>query len=197
MRVDSSILQWIDKNGFLNSRSERFEWDYHIFLLEPLSDWGREIAIKKSAQIGFSESFGVMKALYGALFYKWNVIYTLPTDRFAEKFVTTKVDPIVSANGYFGGDVSKGKTVKRVGDRFIFFRGTKNTKPQDEKAESDKGISDTSDLNIHDERDRSDQRMIQQFESRLENSDYGGIWSNSNPTYPGVGTEGINERSDQ
>lgn len=196
-KVDSGILQWVDKHRIKNSKGDRFEWVEHNFLLEPMCDWSRRIAIRKSAQIGFSESFGVLKAVYGALNYKWNVIYTLPTDNFADGFSRTKLTPMLEANRELGKVVTGGVGVKEVGNRFIHFRGTYNTRTQDIKAESDKAISISSDLNIHDERDRSDQFTIDQYESRLENSDYGGVWSFSNPTYPKVGTDKLYEESDQ
>jgi len=55
----------------------------------------------------------------------------------------------------------------------------------------------TSDLNIHDESDRSDQTIIEQYESRLANSDYKGRWYFSNPTAPGVGAHKYWQISDQ
>jgi hypothetical protein len=192
-RIDSAILQWIDKWKILNSRGQPFEWVKHNFLIKPMSDWSRIIAIRKSAQIGFSESFGIMKAIFGATNYGLDIIYTLPTDSAAELFVTTKLDAIIKQNPRLVTFISGGKSVKQVKDRFIYFRGTHSSKTQDKKAEGSKAISITSDLNIHDERDRSDKLTIDQYESRIENSDYGGIWSFSNPTYPGVGTDGLYE----
>lgn len=196
-KVDSAILQWIDKNNLKTSRGEPFEWTKHAFLIQPMSDWSKHIAIRKSAQIGFSESFGFLKSIYAALFYKWNIIYTLPTDTAAENFVTTKFDPMLTYNPELETVVKGGKSIKEIKSRFIYFRGTHNAKTQDVEAEGDKAISITSDWNIHDERDRSNQLTIEQYESRLENSDYGGICSFSNPTYPGVGTDGLYELSDQ
>lgn len=197
-KVDSAILEWVEKNRLVNSRGEPFEFDMHSFLLEPLSDWSRKIAIRKSAQIGFSESFGILKALFGAFYYKWNIIYTNPTVSSSDTFVSTKVNPIIDANEVLGGSVYTHKMeFKQIGNRFVYFRGTHSSETADKKADSDKGISITSDLNIYDERDRSDQFIIDQYASRLENSDYGGEWSFSNPTYPGIGVDKLWEESDQ
>lgn len=196
-KIDSSILQWSDKNGLLNGNGGRFEWASHSFLLEPMSDWSQFIAIRKSAQIGFSESFGILKTIYGAKNYGWNIIYTLPSDRFAETFVTTKFDPILSYNPSLGGIVEGTTSIKKIGNRFIYFRGTHSTKGKGKEAETEKGISVTSDLLVHDEMDRSDQNTIEQYSSRTENSNYAGMWGFSNPTYPGVGTDGLYEESDQ
>lgn len=196
-KIDSSILQWIDKNKLMNSRKAPFEWTLHSFLLQPMSDWSRRIAVKKSSQIGFSESFGILKAVYGALAYKWNIVYTLPTDSFAEKFVKTKLDPIIQHNKGLDKVIKGGASIKQIADSFAYFQGTYNTQTKDAKASSDKAISITSDLNIHDESDRSDQNTIEQYESRLENSDYAGIWNFSNPSFPGVGADGLYDESDQ
>lgn len=197
MKNNSAILQWIDKNKLLNSAGKRFEWTAHSFLIDPMCDWSRRITIKKSAQIGFSESFGILKAVFGCIQNRWNIIYTLPTDRFSETFVQTKFDPIMGYNSKLG-DVIDGTTqIKKAHNRFIYFRGTHSIKGKGNEADTDKGISISSDLNIHDEMDRSDQNTIEQYGSRIENSDYGGIWSFSNPTYPGVGCDGLFEESDQ
>lgn len=196
-KYDSAILQWIDSNGWLNSKDQPFEWRTHAFLIDPMSDWSKQITIRKSAQIGFSESFGILKSIYGALKYDLDIIYTLPSDRFAETFVNTKFNPILEKNAGFGNVVDGSLSLKKIGRRFIHFMGTHNVKARGREADTDKGISITSDLNVHDERDRSDQNTIEQYASRLENSDYGGVWSFSNPTYPGVGTDDLYELSDQ
>jgi len=195
--TDSAILQWMDKNKILNSRGDRFEWLEHGFLLRPLADWNRRIYIRKSAQIGFSESFGIMKALFAAAYYKLNVIYTLPTDRGAETFASTKLTPILNYNPELSSIAKGSLMTKSIKNRFVYFRGTHSTKGRGHEAETDRGISITSDLNIHDEADRSDPKTMEQYESRLENSDYGGKWLFSNPTYPGMGTDHGFEQSRQ
>jgi len=59
------------------------------------------------------------------------------------------------------------------------------------------GIMFSSDLNIHDESDRSDQVIMEQYESRLDASNYKGQWYFSNPTVPGTLTQKLWEKSDQ
>lgn len=195
---DSAILEWIDKNRIVNSRREPFEFDLHAFLLEPMCDWSRKMAIMKSAQVGFTESFGILKSLFAAKYYGLDIIYTNPTSSASDTFVNTKVNRILDNNPVLGRAVSLSKMdLKQIGDRIIYFRGTHSGETQDKKADSDKGISITSDLNIYDERDRSDQFVIDQYESRTENSDYAGSWSFSNPTYPGIGVSKLWDDSDQ
>jgi DNA-directed RNA polymerase subunit RPC12/RpoP len=197
-KKDSAILEWVEKNNIHNSRNIPFEFDKHSYLLDPMCDWSREIGIMKSAQIGFSESFGILKAVFAADYFKLDSIYTLTSNQAAEDFVRQKVNPIIDKNPVIRNVVSQHMLdLKQVGDRFLRFRGTHSSETADKRGESDKGITITSDLNIHDEHDRSDQFVIDQYASRLENSDYGGIWSFSNPTVPGVGCSRIWEESDQ
>jgi hypothetical protein len=197
-RKDSSILEWVDKNQLKNGRNDVFEFDTHSFLLDPLCDWSPEIVIRKSAQIGFSETFGVLKSLFAAKHMMLDVIYTLPTNSLAEDFVRQKVNPIISYNPVIKDSVSQDLLdMKQVGNRFVRFRGAHNSELADKRADTSTGISLTSDLNVYDERDRSDQFIIDQYSSRLENSLYGGQWSFSNPSYPGVGCDAIWENSDQ
>lgn len=196
--LDAGILEWVEQNSLVNSKFEPFEFDWHAYLMEPLCDWHQLICIRKSAQIGFSETFGILKALYAAKYLGWNVIYTNPTISNSDTFVTTKVNPIITNNPLLAKMVLADKLdLKQIGNRFIYFRGTKSTGSKDTRAESVSGISISSDLNIYDEHDRSDQFVIDQYASRLENSDYGGQWSFSNPTYPGVGVDGMWEKSSQ
>lgn len=63
--------------------------------------------------------------------------------------------------------------------------------------DSARGVMLTADLNVHDESDRSDQLVLEQYESRLANSRYKGRWYFSNPTAPGVGAHKYWLLSDQ
>lgn len=197
---DSRVLEWMDRFSMKSSSGDPFEWMEHSFLIKPMSDWSREIYIRKSAQIGFSESFGAMKSIYAATAYDLNVIYTFPTDTLSKDFVSTKLDPIIDGNpvlsNYVGGnatikelDVAKARGEKGTRKRFIYFAGTHNRESKDRKAETSKGISLTADLLIHDESDRSDMQTIDQYSSRIENSLYAGVWMFSNPSYPGIGAD--------
>jgi hypothetical protein len=70
----------------------------------------------------------------------------------------------------------------------MYFRGTKT-----ERA----ALAVSSDLNIHDEEDRSDQQVIAQYSSRLQHSDYKWEWHFSNPSVKGNGVDRYWEISDQ
>lgn len=198
--LDDSVIQWIDANNLLTSQGKPFEWFYHSFLLEPLSDYHPFQGTNKSAQVGWSEGM-ILKVLYAAYKLKWNVIYTLPSDEFLNKFVTPKVDPIINNSALLKSLVSGGVTLKKVGKgkgaRFIYFIGAFNSKGASNQTESSKGVSVTADVIVSDEASRSDQYILNQMDSRVENSLYKGKWRFDNPQVPGKGADSIFRKSDQ
>ena len=55
----------------------------------------------------------------------------------------------------------------------------------------------SSDLNVHDEADRSNMKVVDQYYSRLQHSKYKWQWIFSNPSVPEVGVDKLWNRSDQ
>lgn len=205
--IDAGIINFIRQNHIRNSTGEEFEWVEHKFLLDPLCDIHPRQGINKSAQVGWSESVGIIKALYLAKIKGMNGIYTLPTDMFLQRFVTPKVDPIIEYNPVFN-DITGGVQLKTIPsilkgsdgkalNRYIYFMGTYNSKAKGQEQETSKGVSVTADFKIHDEHSRSDQFVISQMISRLENSKFQYDWSFDNPTYPNMGADYKFQRSDQ
>jgi hypothetical protein len=195
-KVDGSILSWIIDNRIVNEKREPIEFHQHRFLKDIYKDFSPIIAVNKSAQIGFS-IMKVLKTLYAAKFKKWNIIYTLPTYTDVNQFVPSKVNSLITNNKILARWTHDKDTTyqKKVGDSFIYYRGTFSGKK--EKMEAGVGIMLSSDLNVHDECDRSDQTIIEQYESRLEASDFGGKWYFSNPTSPHTISQKYYEKSDQ
>lgn len=198
--TNDSVLKWVDSNGMVNSAGKPFEWFYHSFLLEPLCDFHPRQGVNKSAQVGWSETM-VLKAMFMAKEKKYNIIYTLPTDQFLQRFVTPKVDPIIENNYILNTNVQGGVTLKQIGkgkdQRYIYFMGAFNSQSSGNKELSSKGVSVTADLLIHDEASRSDQFILNQMISRTENSEYKGRWLFDNPSTPGKGADSIYKISDQ
>lgn len=202
---DTRIIQLLDSmqalgHPVLTSNGIPFEWDEHVFLLKPLCDFHPSQGINKCAQVGFSET-NIIKALYVAEHMKMNILYTLPTDSFVRDFVPPKVDKIISSNPLLFANVTGQMYQKEVGNgpstRFIYFKGAHNPKSEDKREETSKGVSISSDLNIHDEASKSDPFILSQMTSRLANSKYGGRWLFDNPTYPKMGADAIYQKSDQ
>ncbi len=198
--IDDTILNWALTQGLKNSQGEPFEWNEHRFLIQPFTDFSPRQAVNKSAQVGWSETM-IVKAMYMAIKYKLNIIYTLPSDNFIQKFVPPKVDQIINNNDVFGKNVKGGIYLKEIQSeeykRYLYFIGAHNPEAESKKEESSKGVAITADLKIHDEASRSDQFVMQQLTSRLANSDYKGEWYFDNPSYPKMGADRIYQKSDQ
>lgn len=199
--ITSKILGWIEQAQIKTSKGNVFNFRQRPFLLDPITDWHPNQGHDKCSQIGYTESVGVLKSLYLAIIEGLNIMYTMPTDGKAEKMVQTKYDPILSGNPLVFGKVSGGSRVKEIPfgkfKRFIHFVGAYNPMGASTKETTSKGVSDTIDLLIHDEASRSDDTVLQQMRSRLDDSDYRFRWLFDNPTYPNQGADAIYQKSDK
>lgn len=183
-----SIPHWVIDNQFINEKGEILEFRNHLFLYDILADTSQVQVIKKCAQVGVSVMM-TLKAYFAAQKGRMNVIYTMPSDTDVSEFVKTKADMIFQSNELLRSQFS-GDTVglKQIGDRFIYYKGTRSkTAP----------ISTSADLLIHDEIDRSDLRIIEQYRSRISASPFKGIWYLSNPSLTGIGVDEIWKKSDK
>lgn len=175
---DMSIIAWILKNNVVSEKQEPLDFKDRLFLLDILTDWSQELVIKKCAQIGGSVSFN-LKALFAMIKYRWNILYTFPTDSDVNEFVSSKTNKILSANPQvFAGMNTDNIERKELNERFIYFKGT---------VSKTAAIMTTADLLIHDEASRSDQTVLETMKSRLKGADVTkgsikGRWLFSNPT---------------
>lgn len=186
---NDSVIEWIEQNGIVTERNEPIEFRQHYFLYDIYNDWTPIQAIPKAAQIGFS-TLAILKTLFASSKKKHNIIYTLPTVGDANQFVSEKVNRMIVLNPIISALIKDKDNLeqKQVGERFIYYRGTFT-----EKA----ALMFSSDLNVYDEEDRSDSKVIDQYESRLQFSTYKGQWHFSNPSYPNVGSHKFWLLSDQ
>ena len=175
-----SIHEWIGKNKFVNEKGDPIRFDNHMFLVKPYSDFSKYQTYKKAAQIGVSV-MKILKAVFAAKMFKWNIIYTLPSDSDVWEFVPSKVDKIIQQNPLIREMLSTDKVeMKQIANRFIYYKGTRSkTAP----------IMTTADLLIHDEKDRSDQGILGTYRSRTKFSKYGGLWTLSNPSVSKFGVD--------
>ena len=170
---DLSIIEWIVKNGIVNEKLEPISFKQHPFLYDIYCDWSPQQVYKKAAQVGMSVA-QILKSLFWAKTRGYNIIYTLPADNDVWEFVPTKVDKIIQANPSLRSLLQTDKTeIKQIANRFIYFKGTRSKSAP---------IMTTADLLIHDEIDRSEQEIIEQYESRISKSEYRGVWKLSNPS---------------
>ncbi len=189
-KARADIIEWILQRGIKNEKGLPMEFGQHAFLLRPYRDWHPKLVCTKAAQIGFS-TMAILKVLWAAGRQNRNCIYTLPTDDDVRAFAKSKVLPMIRNNQPLEAMVSSEVDSiyqKQIGDAHIFWQGTKG---------QSKGIMITSDLNVHDELDRSDLACIETYESRVAHSDYKGRWIFSNPSRPSVGVDVYWQRSDK
>lgn len=168
-----SILKWIVDSNIVTEKGDPLDFRDHPFLLDILTDWSPRLAVKACAQVGKSVTF-TLKTLFAVKYFRFNVIYTMPTDSDVNEFVSSKTNKIIQANPQeFKGMSTDNIERKELNDRFIFFKGT---------VSKTAAISTSADLLIHDEASRSDQVTLETYKSRTKDSWYKGRWLFSNPT---------------
>lgn len=174
-----TIPEWIETNTKI--KGENFSFENHEYQLAILRDQAQEVNIRKCSQIGLTEltvryTLAVSRILDG-----FSTIYTLPTADMATKFSKTRIDPVIESSEDLTFAVSKdvdNTEMKRLGDSFIYFKGTFGTKA---------AISTPADLLVHDEYDFSDLEVLSSYQSRLTHSAYKLQRNFSTPTIPGFG----------
>jgi hypothetical protein len=167
-----SILEWITKEGILNEKGEVFNFYDRPFLIDILTDFSPSIVCTACAQVGKSISF-ILKVLFVIKYWRFNVIYTFPTDSDTSEFVSSKLNKMIQTNKHeFEGMDTDSIERKEINDRFLFCKGT---------VSKTAAISTTADLLVHDEVSRSDQKALETYKSRTKASEYKGRWMFSNP----------------
>ncbi len=179
---------WVLNNNFVNEKGEKLSFRNHLFLYDIYKDISPLQVIKKCAQVGVSVTM-TLKVVFMAKYRNITSIYTMPSDSDVSEFVKTKADKIFMSNP----ELIKGANIdniqlKQIGNSFIYYKGTRSkTAP----------ISTTADLLIHDEKDRSDLNIIEQYRSRISASRFKGVWELSNPSITNMGVDVAWKESDQ
>lgn len=198
---DQNIIAWMMNHNIKTERGYTFDFDTFSFMIDPYLDWTPEQAARKCSQVGWSVKVNLQlfyASQYGIPGYEVeaaNVIYTLPSDKDVSDFVPSKTDLLIANNpilqSYIKGESSDNVnaiTRKKLGNSMVYFKGTKSKTA---------ALMITSDLNIHDEADRSEPVIVDQYESRVGTSKYKGIWKFSNPSYPNAPSDKAYLKSDQ
>ena len=180
---------FLHANEIKNEQGHVLDFKDHAFLYDIYADQSPHQAIRKAAQIGFSTT-AIIKSLWIAKARKMDMIYTLPTYGDVHDFVGGKVNRIIQQNPILAQWTKDKDSIdqKRVGESVIYYRGTWSDRA---------ALMITSDLNVHDEVDRSNQAIVDQYYSRLQHSQYGWQWMFSNPSAPDFGVDKLWNRSDQ
>ena len=185
----STPLAWITLNKMVNENQQELEFNTHRFMIDIYADESDDIVCKKSAQVGYSV-LAILKTMWILKYAKLNVIYALPTKNVVNDFVKPKVNPLVASNPAIASIVSDDSvSLKKVGDRFVYFKGGFNDR---------EAISISGDVLIIDEYDRMpDMRVVNTFDSRLQASKHPKRWRFSNPSMVGFGVDELYNDSNQ
>lgn len=199
-----NIISWILQHNIKTERGTPFDFQKFSFMIDPWLDWYPLQASRKCTQIGWSVMtnlklmFAAKHGIPGYGIPAANVIYTLPSDKDVSDFVPSKTNLLIANNpviaGYMkdeSGNKRDNSSVQRkqFGESsMVYFKGTRSKTA---------ALMLTSDLNIHDESDRSESSIIEQYESRLDQSLYKGRWIFSNPSAPNMPADLFFQQSDQ
>lgn len=187
--AELSIHQFNELYQIKNEQGVVLDFKDHSFLWDIYSDFSDKQVILKAAQVGFS-TLAIIKSLWAARYLGIDLIYTLPTADDVNDFVSGKVNRIIAQNPIFQQFTKDKDSIeqKRVGENVIYYRGTFTNRA---------ALMVTSDLNIHDEEDRSKQDVLSQYASRLQHSKKKWEWHFSNPSVMGNGVSKYWEKSTQ
>lgn len=187
--IASTPLAWITLNRMVNENQEHIEFTNHRFMIDFYADESDDIVSKKSAQVGFSVA-AILKSFHSAKYLRLNIIYALPTNNVVNDFVKPKVNPLITSNPHISDIVHDDSvSLKRVGDRFVFFKGGYSDR---------EAISISGDILVIDEYDRMpDMGVVNTFDSRLQASKSPKRWRFSNPSQVGFGVDALYTDSNQ
>lgn len=184
----SSVLAWTLLNGFVNEYNKPFEFTNHRFLIDYMADEAPTKVTKKAAQIGLT-TVESLTNFHTAAYKKMNIIHTLQTSDVIKGFVFPKINPIINYNPKIKELMRvDSESLKQFGDNFIFYRGAQS---------ESQAINITADMLCIDEYDRSNQKIVEMYQSRLDASPYKWKRYFSNPSAIGFGVDGLYQKSDQ
>lgn len=181
---------WVLKHKIKQESGQEIDFTKRRFLWDIYNDLSPKQVILKPPQIGMTVA-NTLKALWVAKKIGKQIIYTLPTQGDVQDMVGGSFNRIIAQNPILMEWVKDHDTIeqKSVGDSIIFYRGTFTTK---------QAMMIPSGLNIHDEVDASDARVINQYETRLQAQEDGGWrWYFSHPSLSGHGVDVYWQQSDK
>lgn len=184
-----SYSDWMSENTYL--KAKKYSFRDHEYQLSPVDDPARILVMEKCAQMGFTECFFRWMLAFLVKHQGSQGIFTQPTDRDMSTFAKSRADiimeecPVVKKLGTGGVDSVQ---LKRIGSSFLNLRGTFGSRA---------AISVPSDANNYDEVNFSNPRVLNQYKSRLQHSDYKYERYISTPTIPNYGVSELYNRSDR
>ena len=184
-----SIHSFIQTNQIKTESGKMLDFHTHRYLFDIYRDNSPLLCCLKAGQIGFS-TMAIMKTIWLAYYKKMRIGYVLPTADMSQKFVGSKVNPIIQQNPILQTWMRDKDAIeqKQVGLGFIHYLGAQTPTA---------GIMLTMDMLILDEYDKAPQSILEVFNSRLQHSIYKWKWIFSNPTVPDFGVDKSWNMSDQ
>lgn len=186
---------WLQKNTFIGGKPYNFKG--HECHEEILRDVHPRKNTKKCSQVGLSE-VSLRIALAIAAVTRSRIIYTLPTDTFAQKFSKDRFTPVIEESPVLRNALhadAKSAEMKKIGNSTLYIIGTFG---------QTQAISIPANFLIHDELDFSNQDVIGTFQSRLRHAEEDPVTHHkgvaqrfSTPTLPNFGISKHFDQSDQ
>lgn len=187
------LLAWTQRRRATLKPGVSFDLHHHRYLRALYEETAQRMVIYKAGQMGASE-YLISYGLHACDQRQATTLYVFPTDTHVSDFSSARLGPALETSPHLerividgsGPDGKRGAdrvTLKRVRDRFLYFRGAKVTK--DGRAPQLKAID--ADVLVLDEIDEMDPRAPTIAQKRLKHSRLAEERWVSTPSYPGVG----------
>lgn len=178
----TNLAPWISKYTKLEDKP--FNFKYHEYQQDIISDPAKTLLVNKAAQTGLSEIFARWALAACCTQDNFTIIWTFPSTSDAERFTKARLDPIIDSSVELkravSKDVNSSELKKFNSNSFAYIRGTL----------SETGaLSVPADLLLHDELDRSDVDNIAAYVSRLQHKPTKMRRLFSTPTVPKYGID--------
>lgn len=185
--TDASVIAWILDNSFVTETGKSFEFVNHRFMIDYLNDDHPHKATIKSSQVGWTTA-ELFDDIHLVGKRGLTVIHTMHNSDFLQSFVRPRVNPLIENNPAIAKmRTADSEGLKGFGKSFLYFKGA-NAISQ--------AISTPADVLKVDEKDQSDPKTVETFQSRLDYSEYKWIREFSNPTSLGFGIDASWRKSD-
>lgn len=169
--TSKTFSEWILNNNIKTDKGTPYTFENRKYLIDIMNDFHPKIAIPSSAQVGKTVGF-YLKSMYMNL-QGLNVCFSEPTQDLGDMLTKTKLNPLIAHNPVFSSRVSSGNLQqKQIGDRFLYLVYTFGNL----------NVGFSSDINVYDEADRSNEKTLNLLKGRTLDSDYRYEWIISNPT---------------
>lgn len=190
---------WVtDLAGVTLPKSGRVDFTRYPYMSDVYADLSPEITIIKGAQLGFS-TWAMCRTLWMLTTFSCTVIYTFPTREQVSEYTAARIDPIIKQTPYLMSRIEDVNSVKLkkfrrdltrtdAGVSLVYFQGA---------AKEADAIAVDADLVVHDEEDKSNPQVINQYTERLTASRFKYRARLSTPTIPGKGVDRSYKGTDQ